>query len=117
MPIFEIHNQQHAKKLAEALDLPVWLVKAIIVEYLPCRRFQGNVVTLDYGLITVNDIKSLAKPFVILNGLFLFHNVTPEVFGQRILSGMAGFPMATVAAQEAFYMPEGKISPHCCQIL
>jgi hypothetical protein len=113
MPVFGIHNREHAKKLAEALDLPTWLVKVIIVEYLPCRRFQGNTVTTDYGLVTVDDIKSLAKPYVILNGLALFHNVTTEVLSQRILSGMVGFPMANLAKQEAFYLPEGKVSPHC----
>lgn len=113
MPIFEIRNQQHAKKLAEDLDLPTWLVKAIIVEYLPCRRFQGNVVTLDYELISIDDIISLTKPYVILNGLFLFHNVTLEVLRQRILSGMAGFPMASLAKEEVFFLPEGKVSPHC----
>jgi hypothetical protein len=86
MPVFEIHNQEHVKKLAEAFELPTWLVKAIIVEYLPCRRFQGNTVTIDYGLVTVEDVKSLTKPYVILNGLALFHNVTTEVFSQRILS-------------------------------
>jgi hypothetical protein len=113
MPIFRIHNQEHVKKLAEALDLPTWLVKVIIVEYLPCRRFQGNTVTIDYGLVTVDDIKSLAKPYVILNGLALFHNVTTEVLSQRILSGIVGLPMANLAKQEAFYLPEGKVSPHC----
>lgn len=113
MPVFGIHNQGHVKKLAEALDLPTWLVKAIIVEYLPCRRFQGNTVTIDYGLVTVDDIKSLAKPYVILNGLALFHNVTSEVLRQRILSGIVGLPMANLAKQEAFYLPEGKVSPHC----
>jgi hypothetical protein len=113
MPVFEIHNREHVKKLAEALELPTWLVKAIIVEYLPCRSFQGNTVTIDYGLVTVEDIKSLAKPYVILNGLALFHNVTTEVLSQRILSGMVGLPMANLAKQEAFYLPEGKVSPHC----
>lgn len=113
MPVFGMNNIQHTKKLADALDLPTWLVKVIIVEYLPCRRFQGNVVTIDYGLVTVEDIKSIAKPYVILNGLALFHNVTKEVLGQRILSGMVGFPMANLAKQEAFYLPEGKVSPHC----
>lgn len=112
MPVFEIHNQQHAEKMAEALNLPVWLVKAIIVEYLPCRYFQGNVVIIDYGLITVDDIMSLAKPYVVLNGAYFFHNVTPEVFGGRAISSIAGFPSATVAKQEKFFVPEGKISPH-----
>jgi hypothetical protein len=113
MPVFEIRNRKHVKKLAEALDLPTWLLKAIIVEYLPCRRFQGNTVTIDYGLVTVEDVKSLAKPYVLLNGLALFHNVTTEVFSQRILSGIVGLPMVSLAKQEAFYMPEGKVSPHC----
>ena len=112
MPVFEIRNQHHAKELAKALDLPVWLVKAIIVEYLPCRRFQGNVVTVDYELITVDDITSLTKPYIVLNGLALFHNVTLEVLRQRILSGIVGSPMVNLAGQEAFYLPEGKVSPH-----
>lgn len=113
MPVFGINNIQHIQKLADALDLPTWLVKGIIVEYLPCRRFQENTVTIDYGLVTVDNIKSIAKPYVILNGLALFHNVTIEVLRQRILSAITGFPMANLAKQEAFYMPEGKVSPHC----
>ncbi|HBE25310.1 MAG TPA: hypothetical protein DDW33_06460, partial [Ktedonobacter sp.] len=106
-------NREHTKKLAEALKLPTWLVKAIIVEYLPCRRFQGNKVIIDYGLVTVEDFRSFTKPYIILNGLALFHNVTTEVFNQRILSGMVGLPMVNLAKQEAFYIPEGKVSPHC----
>ena len=113
MPVFGINNIQHIKNLADALDLPAWLVKVVIVEYLPCRRFQGNTVTIDYGLVTVDDIRSITKPCVILNGLALFHNVTKEVLHQRLLSAMVGFPMANLAKQEAFYMPEGKVSPHC----
>ena len=113
MPVFGINNIQHIKNLADALDLPAWLVKVVIVEYLPCRRFQGNTVTIDYGLVTVDDIRSITKPYVILNGLALFHNVTKEVLHQRLLSAMVGFPMANLAKQEAFYMPEGKVSPHC----
>lgn len=113
MPLFEIRNRQRAKTLAEALDLPVWLVKAIIVEYLPCRSFQGNTVTIDYGLITIDDLKTLTKPYILLNGLALFHNVTSEVLRQRVLLSMAGFPMANLTKQEALYLPEGKVSPHC----
>jgi hypothetical protein len=113
MPAFTINNIQHIKKLADALDLPTWLVKAIVVEYLPCRRFEGNTVTIDYGLVTIDQIKSIAKPYVILNGLALFHNVTTEVLRQRILSAIAGFPMANLAKQEALYLPEGKVSSHC----
>src|SRR5215472_8561831 len=112
MPVFEIRNQEHAKMLAEALELPTWLVKAIIVEYLPCRRFRGNTVIIDYGLVTVDDIKSLTKPYIILNGLAVFHNVTTEVFSQRILSSFVGSPTAPLAKQEVFYLPEGKVSPH-----
>src|SRR5260370_3751533 len=105
MPVFEIHSQKHVKKVAEAVDLPAWLIKAIIVEYLPCRRFQGNIVTIDYGLVTVDDIKSLTNPYIILNGLALFHNITTEVLSQRILSGIVGLPTARLAKQEAFYLP------------
>jgi len=112
MPIFGLHNLQQIRKLAEAFDLPTWLAKAIIVEYLPCRRFEGNTVVIDYGLVTTNQIKTLPKPYVILNGIALFHNVTKEVLHQRIVSGFAGFPMANLAKQEAFYQPEGKVSPH-----
>jgi hypothetical protein len=113
MPVYGINNLHHIKNLAKALDLPTWLVKVIIVEYLPCRRFQGNTVTIDYGLVTVDHITSLAKPYVILNGLALFHNVTSEVIRQRMLSGMVGFPMANLAKEEAFYLSEGRVSPHC----
>ena len=112
MPIFEIKNANKVEEIAEELKLPEWLVKALIVEYLSCRQFQGSTVIIDYGLVTPDDLNAIAIPRVILNGLVLFHNVTKEVLYQRVISGIGGVPMSSLSKQEACYLPEGKVSPH-----
>lgn len=111
MPIFEVRNANNIKALATSLDLPQWLVKALIVEYLPCRQFDGHKVILDYNLATAQALQEIARPSVILNGLTLFHNISRSVFRQRILAGFGGFPMVSLAKQEAWVLPEGKVSP------
>ena len=114
MPAFGINNIQCVKDLADVLNLPTWLVKTLIVEYLPCRRFQGNTVTIDYGLVTVENIKSITMPYVILNGLTLFHNITEQVLVQRILTGaFIGLPMAALTKHEPLVWAEGKVSSNC----
>jgi len=46
MPVFGINNIQHTKKLADALDLPTWLVKVIITSQ---KKYSANVFFLAWS--------------------------------------------------------------------
>ncbi len=106
--------------LSESLGLPPWLLEAIIIEYLPCRRYDLDkfAVVIDYALVSESLLQSLPRPCVLLNGPLLMHNVTPDVARNRLFLGAAYmlgariFPVATLAEHPSMSIPDGKVSPH-----
>src|SRR5260370_17999968 len=106
--------------LSESLGLHAWLVEAIIIEYLPCRRYDLDkfAVVIDYALVSESLLQSLPRPCVLLNGPLLMHNVTPDVARNRLFLGAAYmlgariFPVATLAEHPSMSIPDGKVSPH-----
>lgn len=114
MPItIGVTNSERVKEIATTLNLPDWLIEDLIVEYLHCRRFlEGDKsILFDFGRITVQDIESIPNPYIILSNVSLFHNVTPQVLQMRMLHGMAGLPVSTLAGHPYLAIPEGKTSP------
>ncbi len=111
MKTFGMIHTDNIKGLAGDLDLPEWLVEALIIEYLPCRRFLENdtLVLIDFNTITAQDISQIPKPYVILNGIFVVHNIAPNVLSDRKYVNLLRLPM--LAADEAIFVPQGKISP------
>lgn len=112
-------SPEQVKKLADTLNLPDWLVEALIVEYLPCRRFleKDAWILFDFDNITILDIEEIAHPYIILNNVTLFHNVAPDVLKTRILHGIAGLPLGTLCEATYMSIPEGQASPSCIPFL
>jgi hypothetical protein len=112
MDNFQIANEERVGALAAELNLSKWLVEALIVEYLPCRRFfeRNAVVLFDFGLIEADDIRRLPRPLAILSNYTVFHNITREALAQRMISGLIGLPMVA-AGQPSLILPEGKVNP------
>ena len=96
-------NEDRIGKIATTLQLPNWLVEALIIEYLPCRRFfEGIAVVLfDFGLVQADDVRALMLPAAVLGNLVLFHNVIHDVIARRMLSGFVGLPMSSVRGNRA----------------
>ncbi|HUY88605.1 MAG TPA: hypothetical protein VMV10_07720 [Pirellulales bacterium] len=96
MNTFASVNGGRIGEIATNLGIPEWLAEAIIVEYLPCRRFfeKNAVVLFDFGLVDAADVRELPRPLIIMGDVTLFHNVTGSVLRQRAISGFIGWPMA-----------------------
>jgi hypothetical protein len=114
MKVFASVREDRIAEIAAALDLPGWLAKALIVEYLPCRRFfeEDAVVLFDFGLVKADDVRALPRPATFLSHITLFHNVTQSVISLRLVGGLVGLPMAAVG-DPALILPEGKVNPRC----
>jgi hypothetical protein len=77
----KVSGSEHVKELAETLKLPDWLVEAVLIEYLPSRRFleAGASILFDFERVTQQDVESVASPYILLSGVTLSHNVTSDV--------------------------------------
>jgi len=108
-----VTNLERGKEIAGILHLPEWLVEALIVEYLPCRRFleADTSILLDFGHITVQDVKAIASPYITLSNISLIHNVKSQTMRERMAHGIAGLPLSTLAEHPHVTIPEGKVSP------
>jgi hypothetical protein len=72
---------EHVKEIADSLNLPDWLVEAIIIEYLPCRSFleTGASFLFDFERVAQQDVESVASPYILLSSVILSHNVTSDL--------------------------------------
>ena len=113
MQPFKVLNTSHLPRLAHAINLPEWLVEAIVVEYLPCRRFLEDdaFVTLDFSLVTAQDIERITRPFIILNGAMLIHNAADTVFKDRMLAGISNLPISRASISPTTFIAQGQVSP------
>ena len=111
MPTIGVINYDKIASLAETLQWPRWIVEAVAIEYLPCRRFvaEGNFILFDFSLLKADNFRQLSRPLVILQNITLFHNVTGSVLRQRMLRGLVGAPMAPIANSDLI-LPHGKVN-------
>lgn len=108
----KVSGTDHVKELAAALKLPTWLVEAVIIEYLPCRRFLEAEASIlfDFERVTQQDFESVASPYILLSGITLFHNVTLDVLQTRMTRGIGGLPLSTLVEHPYLSIPQGKAS-------
>ena len=115
----KVSGSEHVKELAETLKLPDWLVEAVLIEYLPSRRFleAGASILFDFERVTQQDVESVASPYILLSGVTLSHNVTSDVLRTRMTHGMVGLPVSTLTEHPYLTIPEGKASPFYIPII
>lgn len=108
----KVSGSEHVKELAAALNLPKWLIEAIIIEYLPCRRFleAGASILIDFECVTQQDFESVSSPYILLSGITLFHNVTLDVLQTRMMRGIGDLPLSTLVEHPYLSIPQGKAS-------
>ncbi len=113
MESIKVTNRARTGDLSRELNLPHWLVEALIVEYLPCRRFfeDGAKVLFDFGQIKADEIRQLPRPAVVLSNVHLIHNIAKSVVSRRLMGGLVGLPMSTMGDQR-LVLPEGRVNPH-----
>jgi len=113
MVSIKVIGSEHVKELAITLNLPEWLVEAIIIEYLPCRRFfeADASILFDFERVTQQDVESIVSPYILLSGVMLSHNITRDVLQTRMLQAIVpSLPLSTLAEHPYLSIPEGKAS-------
>jgi hypothetical protein len=106
-------NRARTAELSRELALPHWLVEALIVEYLPCRRyFEGGAeVLFDFSQIEADTIRQIPRPAVVLSDVHLLHNIPSSVVPRHLWGELFGIPNATLGEQK-LVEPEGRVNPH-----
>lgn len=110
--MLEIINREQIIPICEKLQLPIWWVESVIVEYFPCRRFgeDGELWTFDFT--NINDyIAQIPEKKVIIPNYRLVQNVRPNDLAQRGLITMIGLPVTFL--DEADLIPEGLANYTC----
>ena len=98
--------------IAERHGKPLWWVKAVAVEYLPCRRFAGasEVWEFDFSLLADADVEmAIQQHRVVVHGT-IFHNVHSDVLRTRMRNRIFGNFAVPLTRRPDDGMPEGRVS-------
>ena len=81
-----IYGQERIRKISKKLDLPLWWIKSLAIECLPCRRFAegGNLWIFDFEILDENLIDQIRLERVVILHYTLFQkNLDKNVHGYR----------------------------------
>jgi hypothetical protein len=106
-----IKGYKHLTKIAENLDLPLWWVESVAVEYLDCREYlkDGNFWLFNFNKLRKEDIAMILGTKVVFTDTVLFQNIKPEDASARLILGLMGMPMAQLDAGSNI-LPNGIVS-------
>lgn len=99
------------EQISEKLDLPIWWVESVAVEYFDCREYltDGNFWTFDFNLLKKGDIEQIPEKKVVVNGTVLVQNIRRKDLGPRFMLALVGAPVMPLPPAS---LPEGQVADY-----
>lgn len=108
-----MYARERIQEIANRLNLPIWWVESVIVEYFNCRRYaeEEEIWTFDFSKFDKKLEDTILDKKVVIPQYFLMQNIRPADLAQRSLVGLIGLPFITL--EDANLMPEGLANKTC----
>jgi hypothetical protein len=106
-----IHNYKRLTRISKKLDLPLWWVELVVIEYFECRRFleNGKATVFDFGIFESSLIDTIPDYKVVIpSGYIFMQNVRPVDLSYRAPALMTGHYVEPL--DKADLIPEGVMS-------
>lgn len=105
-----IYGEERIRKISKKLDLPLWWIKSLAIEYLPCRRFAegGNLWIFDFEIFDESLIDQIKLKRVVIPQYTLFQNIDPTDLAYRAPKLIAGESMLPL--DNIDLIPEGIVN-------
>jgi hypothetical protein len=106
-----IYNYKRLSGISRKLNLPLWWVELLVIEYFDCRRFveNGKITIFDFGIFDESLINTFENYKVIIpSGHIFMHNIRPIDLSYRtpaLVTGNYAEPL-----DKADLIPEGLMS-------
>lgn len=103
-------------KLSRKMNLPVWWVKAIAVEYTDCREYGvGNDGIWKFNFNKINETElenALINNKTVISSCIIIHNMRNEVFSTRIIEKLVSAVPAPLTTESNNGVVEGLASEY-----
>lgn len=108
-----MHHRERLHEMAVKLNLPIWWVESVVVEYFDCRRYAegGEIWDFDFSKFDEELEKTILDKKVVIPHYYLLQNIRPKDLSQRSLLGLIGLPFVTL--EDANLIPEGLANNTC----
>jgi hypothetical protein len=105
-----VYGKEKIEQLSKKLQLPLWWVQAVIIEYFPCRRFaeNGKLWVFDFTIIGRDLDNEISNKNVIIPHFSLCQNINPRDLIYRLpklITGQSNLPLDNIDL-----IPEGIVN-------
>jgi hypothetical protein len=102
------------KEVAKRMNLPIWWVEAVAIEYTECREFanRNEIWTFDFSHVSENDLEAAIRQHrIVVNGV-IWHNVHSDVFRSRLIDRLVSSVPAPLMKEPDDAIAEGLVSDY-----
>ena len=101
------------RKVAKKMNLPLWWVEAIAIEYTECREYAtcDDIWTFNFDKLLEKDLEEAVRSHHVAVYAVLIHNIVPGVYGTRFIRSLHT-RIPPLVEERNDIMPEGLVSEY-----